>query len=63
MLDVHCSYLVLEILSRSMGVFELQVLQWLRILNCIFSAYCTHRAILIKMAIFEVILLINSYEI
>ena len=48
---------------RLMGVFKLWVLQWLRILDCIFSAYCAHRAILIKMVIFEAILLMNSYEI
>ena len=45
------------------GVFKLRVLQWLRILDYIFIAYCAHRAILIKMAIFETILLMNSYEI
>jgi hypothetical protein len=45
------------------GVFKLRVLQWLQILDCIFSAYCAHRANLIKMAVFEAISLMNSYEI
>jgi hypothetical protein len=48
---------------RFLGIFKLWVFQWLRILDYIFSAYCAHRAILIKMAIFETFLLMNSYEI
>jgi hypothetical protein len=48
---------------RVWGVFKLWILQWLRILDCIFSAYCAHRAILFKMAIFKAILLMISYEI